>query len=178
MYYETNCKTCPKKVNCCINGFAFLTPNDAKNIKERIKKDFDYFLDYSQLPKQIVANLKDEDPSLEGSLRYSQLDKYKVLRLKKKDGKCIFLDDAKKCKIYDIRPNICRIYPFWAMRLLNGKIKVIEHDIDMECSVVKGKSVDDVLDAKGKEEIKKVFEDIEKENETYEKSVRRFVEEL
>jgi Fe-S-cluster containining protein len=31
--------------------------------------------------------------------------------LKKENGKCIFLSDELKCKIYGIRPDICRLYP-------------------------------------------------------------------
>jgi Fe-S-cluster containining protein len=32
--------------------------------------------------------------------------------LKKENGKCIFLSDEFRCKIYDIRPDICRVYPY------------------------------------------------------------------
>jgi Fe-S-cluster containining protein len=32
--------------------------------------------------------------------------------LKKENGKCIFLSDELRCKIYDIRPDICRFYPY------------------------------------------------------------------
>ena len=32
-------------------------------------------------------------------------------RMKKRGGKCIFLD-GKACRIYDIRPLVCRFYPF------------------------------------------------------------------
>jgi len=32
-------------------------------------------------------------------------------RMKKRNGKCIFLD-GKACRIYNIRPLICRFYPF------------------------------------------------------------------
>ncbi|MDI6883971.1 MAG: YkgJ family cysteine cluster protein [Hadesarchaea archaeon] len=32
-------------------------------------------------------------------------------RMKKRNGKCVFLE-GKACRIYDIRPLICRFYPF------------------------------------------------------------------
>ncbi len=32
-------------------------------------------------------------------------------RMKKRSGKCVFLE-GKACRIYDIRPIICRFYPF------------------------------------------------------------------
>ena len=31
--------------------------------------------------------------------------------MKKRGGKCLFLD-GKACRIYDIRPIVCRFYPF------------------------------------------------------------------
>jgi len=30
---------------------------------------------------------------------------------------CIFLDSEKRCKIYSVRPNQCRTWPFWASNL-------------------------------------------------------------
>ncbi|MFB0561817.1 MAG: YkgJ family cysteine cluster protein [Candidatus Lokiarchaeia archaeon] len=36
--------------------------------------------------------------------------------MKMVDGKCIFLDENKTCKIYEIRPLICRCFPFWIER--------------------------------------------------------------
>ena len=36
------------------------------------------------------------------------------IRLREKDGSCIFLgDDGKMCTIYEARPVQCRTYPFW-----------------------------------------------------------------
>jgi Fe-S-cluster containining protein len=164
MYYQTNCKECPKKVHCCINGFVFVTSKDALRIKKRTHLSFEEFLDKTSLSKKIVAILKHDDPSLEGALRYSQLqDKNRLLRLQKVKGNCIFLDETGRCKIYSVRPNICRIYPFWVMRLINGKLKIIEHDIDTKCSVIKGKDVKDILSKKEENKIKKLFRKIEKE---------------
>jgi len=39
-------------------------------------------------------------------------------RMKKRNGKCVFLD-GKACRIYRIRPLICRFYPF-SLRKKNG----------------------------------------------------------
>lgn len=33
--------------------------------------------------------------------------------LKRKEGACIFLDEAGQCSIYDVRPVQCSTYPFW-----------------------------------------------------------------
>ena len=187
--YENFCKTCPNDVNCCIfkneSGFTFVGVKDAKRIKRKIKRDYNYFLDYSTLPKKIITALKNDDPALEGSLRYSQLDKDKrILRLKtKKNGRCIFLNDKGKCDIYSIRPNICKIFPFWAIRLTNGRLKVIEHDINPRCSIIKSlnKKKSDIEKSLSKKEIlgiKKIVRTIGEETKEYRKNRINFVEKL
>ncbi|MFQ6129875.1 MAG: YkgJ family cysteine cluster protein [Candidatus Hadarchaeaceae archaeon] len=40
-------------------------------------------------------------------------------RMKKRNGKCVFLD-GKACRIYNIRPLICRFYPFSLKTSDNG----------------------------------------------------------
>src|SRR3989344_7972748 len=142
-----DCKNCKRDVHCCIfmtpSQFAFVGLKHAKLIKKKINKDYDQFLDYSPLPKNAVKALKDCDLCLEGALRYSQLDdKNQLLRLKaRKDKRCIFLNDSGKCGIYDVRPNICRIFPFWAIRLNNGKLKIITHDMTPSCSAARSLDV-------------------------------------
>ncbi|MBU0627635.1 MAG: YkgJ family cysteine cluster protein [Nanoarchaeota archaeon] len=187
MYFESNCKNCKKHEHCCIFddqlGFVFVGIKNAENIKRTTKKDYSYFLDYSPLPKPLASSLKDEDPVLEGKMRYHQLDKNRILRLKtKKNGKCIFLGDHGKCEIYNIRPNICRIFPFWAIRLTNNKLKVIEHDPCSDCSVVKSiaknGSVKKNVSKKEAENIKKIFRNIEKEDIYYKKNIKKFVKRL
>jgi Fe-S-cluster containining protein len=189
MDYETHCKVCKKDVHCCIfkkdTGFTYVGIKDAEKIKKRIKKDYSYFLDYSPLPKKILTALKNDDPVLEGSLRFSQLDKEKrILRLKtKKDGRCIFLNDNGRCDIYSIRPNICKIFPFWAIRLTNGKLKVIEHDIAPRCLIIKSlnkkdKDIEKALPKKEISRIKKIAKDIVKEKTKYKKDIRCFAKYL
>ncbi len=36
--------------------------------------------------------------------------------MKMVDEKCVFLEEDKTCKIYELRPLICRCYPFWIER--------------------------------------------------------------
>ena len=186
MYFETNCKRCNSNDHCCIfennSGFTFITPENAKRIKREIRQNYSYFLNYSPLSKKTINDLKNSDPALEGSLRYSQLDKYsRILRLKTKiDGRCIFLNDIGKCDIYKIRPNICKIFPFWAMKLTNGKYKVIEHDTNPRCSITKmitekNEDIENTLSNKEILEIKKLFKNIEKENSLYKKNIQKFV---
>ena len=40
-------------------------------------------------------------------------------RMKKRGGKCVFLD-GRACRIYNLRPLICRFYPFSLKRSNNG----------------------------------------------------------
>ncbi|MCX6706838.1 MAG: YkgJ family cysteine cluster protein [Candidatus Woesearchaeota archaeon] len=174
-----DCKNCKRDVHCCIfknpSQFAFVGLKHAKLIKQRIHKDYDQFLDYSPLPKNVVKALRNCDPCLEGALRYSQLDRKKrLIRLKaKKDRRCIFLDDSSRCEIYDIRPNICRIFPFWAIRLNNGKLKIITHDLDPSCSAVRSLNISRIS-PKDASNIRKVMKDIEKEDAYYKKNIAKF----
>jgi Fe-S-cluster containining protein len=173
MDFTQACRKCSRSSHCCIFkdnlGFTFLSLSEAKSIKNRTKSDFDYFLDYSPLSKRAKSALRHCDPALEGALRYSQLDKKgRILRLRtKKDGRCIFLTDTGKCEIYSIRPRVCKIYPFWAMRLTSGKIKIILHDPEPKCQVIvknKDAELEKALSQKEINEIKNIFKCIEKEN--------------
>jgi Fe-S-cluster containining protein len=180
MNFENICKRCRKDAHCCIfkknRGFVFVSIKDAKKIRKAIKKEYCFFLDYSPIPKTIINRLKRDDPALEGRLRYSQLDKNnRILRLKtKKEGRCIFLNKQNRCDIYSIRPNICRIFPFWAINLTNGKIKIIAHDAQSKCKAIrisakKQKDIDEILNRKEKNEIKKIFRKIKDETKFHKK---------
>ena len=173
MKTEQICKNCRKDVHCCIfkdsDGFTFVGINDAKRIKKTIEKDYKEFLDYSPLSKKTIKELKEDDPLVEGGMRCAQLDKDRILRLKtKKDKRCIFLNDGGNCDIYSVRPNICRIYPYWAIKLDNKQLKVIPHDNPSRCMIVKKKNVD-------KKEIIKLFKEVEKETAYYHKNIKEFV---
>lgn len=162
MNIKKHCKTCPPGNHCCIfrenAGFTFVGLSDAKEIKKRIIKDYSFFLDYSPLSKKTISLLKEEDPALEGYLRYTLLDKKgRLLRLKtKKKGRCIFLDDDNKCEIYDIRPNICKIYPLWAMRLTDNSIKVIRHDPEPRCPALDPVNTEEIEEVLSKKEIRSI----------------------
>jgi Fe-S-cluster containining protein len=174
---EKKCKICPPKTHCCVfkenAGFTFVTLSNAKEIHKRTKQEYSQFLDYTPLSPEIISLLKEGDPALEGYLRYSQLDnKGRLLRLKKKGNNCIFLDDNKMCKIYDIRPNICRMYPLWAMRLTDDSIKVIAHDPESARPTIES-GIDDIeksLTKKEIDEIKELFKEIEQEAIEYKAS--------
>jgi len=50
--------------------------------------------------------------------------------LMKGNGKCFFLKED-GCSIFDIRPRMCRIFPFW-FNEENGKIKITMEEEDFE----------------------------------------------
>ena len=82
LYVTWNCKQCG---NCCIWTEAELYPCDIRKIKDKTGRD-DFYI-------------KDE----------SSLTGY---RIKHVNGKCIFLDENRKCGIYPIRPLMCKRFPF------------------------------------------------------------------
>ncbi len=183
---KNKCSNCPKDTHCCVfeknKGFVFVGIKDAEKIMKRIKQEYSYFLDYSPLPKSVVKILKNDDKLAEGGLRYSQLDKNgSLLRLKKhKNGKCIFLNQKNLCEIYNIRPNICRIYPYWAIKLINGKIKIIPHDFESNCKLIKSnikkqKDIKQIISKKESAEIKRTFKKIIEEDKYYKKNIKKFV---
>jgi hypothetical protein len=40
--------------------------------------------------------------------------------LKMPGGRCVFLDEANRCRIYAVRPRQCRTYPFWPELVAHG----------------------------------------------------------
>lgn len=92
---------CTQCGGCCSGpdeGFIWLTKHEMKLIADFLKMD--------------VSDFKKEYLERFGA-RYSIIEHPKT-----KD--CIFLemkDGQKKCKIYNVRPNQCRTWPFWTSNL-------------------------------------------------------------
>jgi Fe-S-cluster containining protein len=187
MKWEKLCFECKKDVHCCRfmnnSGFVFVGIKTAEQIRDKTNIKFSDFLDYSPLDKQTVRNMKKQDFHLEGNMRFQLLDdENRLLRLKIEHEKCIFLNDKGRCDIYDIRPNICKIYPFWALRLIDGSLKVITHDDNSSCQIIKklenegGKKDMELVLSKIKiKEIKEIMKNIEKENKFYKENIGEFV---
>ncbi len=108
--------------NCCLdkNTLVNLTYSDILRIKEELKLDLDELLEIigfyifektpmeEELKKMVVPPIQTEQ-----GLAF--------IGLKKKiNGSCYFYDIAnKKCKIYKLRPNFCRTFPFSFKVILN-----------------------------------------------------------
>ena len=124
------CIQCAKrKDDCCSSDYAkFATLKDA----ERIAK----FLGIEAKQLASFSGLTERDKETE--LFTKKPHKYyydlalndKILQLKKKaDGSCKFHSKEGLCKIYAVRPLICRIYPFWYSK--DGEI--ITDNNGLEC---------------------------------------------
>lgn len=109
------CLECSKSgLDCCREAHAkFLTLKDALRIAEFLGEDINTFARYT--------GLKDEDRE-----EYIYIHKHRsyyydvtlrddrLLQLKdKRDGSCMFQQADGRCAIYEVRPLICRTYPFW-----------------------------------------------------------------
>jgi Fe-S-cluster containining protein len=79
---DWQCKMCG---NCCITEEAELMEEEIKTIRNSTDRD-DFWI-------------------RDGTARTG----YKI---KHENGKCVFLNEKRKCSIYSIRPVICRTYPF------------------------------------------------------------------
>jgi Fe-S-cluster containining protein len=197
MDFKKECSRCKRDAHCCVfkknkdgvAGFVFIDLKDAATIKKKTGKKYSEFLDFSPLSSKIVSEMKSGDPSLEGAMRYALLDKKskdcknRLLRLNvQKNGNCIFLNSEGLCDIYDVRPKICRIYPFWAMTLIDGKLKVIRHEPYSKCRVIKalqGKSgentdLETLIPKKETSRIKKAIIDVNKDNVHYKEHIDEF----
>lgn len=170
------CKNCKKENHCCVfqkqdSGFVFVGIKDAENIKKHTKKDYNKFLEYKKLSKKFINGLKNEDISLEGYMRYKQVLDGKILALKtKENGDCIFLNKNKKCDIYKIRPNICKMYPYWAITLHDGKIVIIKHDHESNCNYL-----NKALSIKEKYDLIDTFKKIKSEEKDYKKNIKKII---
>lgn len=181
MDYKNLCENCKTSFHCCIfkdkDSFAFVGIKDAKEIKKNLKLGYRDFLVFRKLPKKLIRELKESKKDTEDHLRFRELNKDKILCLKlNKDKTCIFLDKNRHCMIYEFRPNICKIYPFWVSK----NKKVVEHEADDTCKILvshkkKNKNIEKSLSNREVRRIKKVHSDIIKEEKNYNKNIKEFI---
>jgi len=92
--YKFDADACQKcEGNCCIgeSGYIWVSPQDIKNISEFLNIDEELF------KKTFLIKV---------GYRYSLKEKpYK------NGHACVFFENG--CKIYPVRPNQCRTFPFW-----------------------------------------------------------------
>ncbi len=89
---ESTCKKC--NARCCIgDGYVFLSEEDIFRITEFLNITRERFLDLY---------------TTKFNGRYVLID-----LVIKGEKRCVFLNDNYKCEIYPVRPNQCKIFPFW-----------------------------------------------------------------
>jgi len=172
------CLQCPKKVHCCKfdnPGFVFIGIKDALKIRKRYNLRYKDFLEFRKFSKKKISLLARSEEYNESHMRLKQLRKDHLLVLKTKKNKdCIFFD--KGCKIYQYRPLICRIYPYWFF--LGEKRHIISHDGCSGCKILKH---DKGLAVLKKDELKQLIglsKKIQAEDRYYRKNIDKFVKEI
>ncbi|MCK9314417.1 MAG: YkgJ family cysteine cluster protein [Methanocorpusculum sp.] len=101
-----SCTCCGKCCTKAFNGHVFLLSADAKRLKE--------FSPESLMP---APDFPYSDPS--GNFYVSGY----ALKTKE-NGDCVFLDENNRCKIYDQRFTICRVYPYMLHREPDARGKI------------------------------------------------------
>jgi len=88
------CFSCTGCGDCCSTGddyYVYLTAEEAERIRNYLKLSKGWF-----------------------RRRYlERLDNGERVAASAADGRCIFLDSSKQCKVYAVRPLQCSTYPFW-----------------------------------------------------------------
>jgi len=115
-----NCGSCCKDTNTLVN----VTFQDILRIKNGLNLTIDemmvilgfYIFDkkpsIDNLKKMVIPPIETEN-----GLAFIGL-------FKKKNGECVFYNDKeKKCKIYDLRPNFCRTFPYSFKIIYDKKIR-------------------------------------------------------
>lgn len=102
------CESCQGK--CCIgeSGYIWVNPKEITNLIEFLKIDTEKFKE--NYLKKVGFRYSLNEVEYEGGFA------------------CVFFDMEKRCcKVYNVRPNQCRSYPFWE------HFKKNQHEVEKEC---------------------------------------------
>jgi len=128
----TICKECANKkmscIDCCTSPFTgkdpgfWLTLSDIARIVKKTGIKPEEFCRLTEI-KEDDGDDGDIDEKYGGLIYVGD----KVILMSGRNGKCVFLSDN-GCKIFDARPGMCRIFPFW-FKEEGDEIKItIEHE--------------------------------------------------
>ena len=102
--FDVDCAGCS---GCCREPVVALTHLELQRLA-----------DYTHLPARNIAKLyKPKDMDIDDGEEDEDDDwfeyrrSYRMLGLKKPDGRCIFLGENDRCRVYAERPLTCRLYP-------------------------------------------------------------------
>ena len=107
-----SCLMCGK---CCRRAFGdnrvLLTPQEIQLITDHTGMD----------PDEIRTPATSDDPEFTDLIdAKGRIHTFGWMLLRKNNGDCNFIEDAdvsNKCKIHDVRPMLCRTYPFYMQRM-------------------------------------------------------------
>lgn len=179
IHYLDYCSKCTRKNHCCSNpdeeGFITVGIKSAEHIKKATGLEFAEFLNYTKLKPKTIAECKNDKLNSEGRLRFSMISNNSILRMRmKSNGKCIFLNKKNQCAIYECRPNICKMYPFWYKRNSKNKVKITLHNTESNCLLLKHHPMK-WLSTKDLKIFTNLATTIEKETIHYRKNIQKFV---
>ena len=114
------CFSCSACGDCCTTGddyYVYLNERQARRIRKYLKLSSGWF-----------------------RRRYlERLDTGDMVVASTADGRCIFLDANRQCRIYGVRPLQCRTYPFWPE--LTGNLKTWQAETRRCEGINRGKAV-------------------------------------
>jgi uncharacterized protein len=112
--FDTNgCRECLG--NCCVgsSGYIWVNPNEIEEISKFLN------LSESDFISKYLYKIK---------YRYS----IKEVKVDEQNFACVFFDlETRGCKIYEVRPNQCKTFPFW------DYFKDKEKEVIKECPAIK-----------------------------------------
>lgn len=129
---EFSCTGCGK---CCqVDGDVWLAPEEISSIRTFL--GMDHHDDRDEFRRKYIR----AEISPAGK-RTNVDDSNSWMCLKRKEGSCIFLDNAGKCSIYDVRPVQCQTYPFWPS-LLESPQTWTEESVLPDCIPITNEGMD------------------------------------
>jgi len=125
---RTECTGCGA---CCTDTMVPVNDADVKRLMKATGKAAD------QIVRLFPPDETDYEPDREGWIKFDYGKR--ILGLKKKDGHCLFLDDAKRCLVYAARPVTCRTFPLHIKYDQEGRLKDINYIPEVKCARTIGK---------------------------------------
>ena len=109
---------CDECAACCYDTIPIITDHDIRRIMKATGKGP---LDFVELYSERKVEIGPERSS--GFVKMARGKR--IMGLKQKKEQCIFLSRDKRCTIYEVRPFVCRTYPFDIKLDQSGKITAI-----------------------------------------------------
>ena len=157
-FVRFSCQSCG---HCCTDVVCLPTPWDVMRIVREVRVHPEEFLVF--ITSDEITEVEDDDPTwLEvNGTRY-------LMALKRGKKGCVFLNKKTlKCKIYESRPILCRLYPFCYEETESGEYKRFTLHDDVGCPRVKGNRIPT-------EPLRALLEDDNAHQEDYQALVRAF----